>query len=157
MICRRLEARPNVSSRELFDDLCAQFPGRYHRNQPYTLAVRVRAWRVAARARGREIGSLSYWQFNRRDRRRPDPFQAHWKEMLEHLESDPGQTALELLIEFKVRYPDRYTSRHLRTLQRRLKVWRRGKVQELICEMQGFKRDVSTESPSVPELLTPEA
>lgn len=157
IICRRLEARPNMSSRELFDDLCAQFPGRYHRNQLYTLAVRVRAWRAAARARGREIGSLSYRQFNRRDRRRPDPFQAHWKEMLEHLESDPDQTALELLIEFKARYPDRYTSRHLRTLQRRLKIWRREKVQELICEMQGFTRDVSTEAQSVPELLTPEA
>jgi hypothetical protein len=157
MICRRLEARPNMNSRELFDDLCAQFPGRYHRNQLYTLAVRVRAWRADARARGVEIGRISYRQFKRRARRRPDPFQAHWEQMLEYLDSDPDQTALELLIEFKARYPDRYTGRHLRTLQRRLKAWRREKVQQLICETQDFTQDVSAEPRSVRELLTPEA
>ena len=77
--------------------------------------------------------------------------------MLAHLESDPDQTALELLIEFKARYPDRYAGRHLRTLQRRLKIWRREKAQQLVCEMQEFTRDVSAQSGSVPELLTPEA
>jgi len=62
--------------------------------------------------------------------------------MLQRLDADPDQTALELLIDFQVRYPDRYNARHLRTLQRRLKAWRREAVQRLICEMQGLTQDV---------------
>ena len=55
--------------------------------------------------------------------------------MLRSLDSDPDQTALQLLIDFQGRYPDRYDERNLRTLQRRLKTWRREAVQRLICEM----------------------
>jgi hypothetical protein len=67
--------------------------------------------------------------------------------MLQCLDGDPDQTALQLLIDFQGRYPGRYDDRHLRTLQRRLKTWRREAVQRLICEMPGLAKNVG----SVPE------
>ena len=90
------------------------------------------------------IGKRSHRNTESRARRRPDPFQGHWVEMLKCLEDDPDQTALQLLTEFQARYPDQYSDRYLRTLQRRLKVWRREAVQRLICEMQGFTKNVGS-------------
>jgi hypothetical protein len=52
---------------------------------------------------------------------RPDPFKAHWAEMLECLEARPDQTALELLLEFRARYPERYTYRE--AVERKLEVF----------------------------------
>jgi integrase-like protein len=144
LVCRRLESRPNISASELFDDLRAQYPGRFHCGQLNAFIHRVRLWRDDARARGVMIGKRTHRNTKSRARRRPDPFQAHWAEMLQRLDADPDQTALELLIDFQARYPDRYNSRHLRTLQRRLKIWRREAVQRLICEMQGFTTNVGS-------------
>jgi len=53
------------------------------------------------------------------------------------MDQDPDQTGRELINEMIVRFPTKYTSRHLRTLQRRLKVWRKDAVQKLIMEMEG--------------------
>jgi Integrase core domain len=144
LVCRRLEARPNINASELFDELRAQYPGRFHCGQLNAFIHRVRLWRDDARARGVAIGKRTHRNTDTRGRRRPDPFQAHWAEMLHRLDADPDQTALELLIDFQARYPDRYNSRHLRTLQRRLKIWRRDAVQRLICEMQGFTTNVGS-------------
>ena len=81
-------------------------------------------------SRGVVINRLKYRCLTKKPRgRRPDPFDVHWAQMLQCLEAQPDQTALELLIEFQARYPERYSSRHLRTLQRRLKVWRQEAVQ----------------------------
>jgi hypothetical protein len=55
--------------------------------------------------------------------------------MLECLEENPDQTALELLVEFKVRYPGCYSQRQLHTLQKRVRVWRQQAVQRLIDEV----------------------
>jgi hypothetical protein len=110
-----------------------------------TLTSRVRVWREDARARGVEIGPLRYRQSPiPRTRRRPDPFEAHWPELLPCLAADPDQTGRELFNTLQGRYPGHYTSGQLRTLQRRLKVWRRQAVQQLICEMQDFTEDVSS-------------
>jgi hypothetical protein len=144
LVCRRLESRPNISASELFDELRAQYPGRFHCGQLNAFIHRVRLWRDDARARGVMIGKRTHRNTKSRARRRPDPFQAHWAQMLQRLDADPDQTALELLIDFQARYPDRYNSRHLRTLQRRLKIWRREAVQRLICEMQGFTTNVGS-------------
>jgi hypothetical protein len=46
----------------------------------------------------------------------PDPFKADRPEVLECLEAQPDQTALELLIEFRARYPERYSMRNLSAL-----------------------------------------
>jgi len=43
------------------------------------------------------------------------------EEMAQWLEQRLDQTALELLIEFQVRYPGRYSLRQLSTLQKRVK------------------------------------
>jgi hypothetical protein len=63
--------------------------------------------------------------------------------MLRCLDSDPDQTALQLLTDFQGRYPDRY-DRHLRTLQRRLKTWRREAVQRLICQMPALAKNATS-------------
>jgi hypothetical protein len=64
--------------------------------------------------------------------------------MLEWLEDHPDQTAVELLTEFEARYPGLYRRSHLRTLRRRLQVWRREAIQRLICKMQEHTHDVSS-------------
>jgi hypothetical protein len=57
-------------------------------------------------------------------RTRPDPFEAHWPEVVELVEAAPGleaKTIFELLVE---RHPDCYEPGQLRTLQRKLRGWR---------------------------------
>jgi hypothetical protein len=52
--------------------------------------------------------------------------------MVRHLEAQPDQTALELLVEFQARYPERYHLRNLSALHRRVRVWRREAAKQLI-------------------------
>lgn len=63
--------------------------------------------------------------------------------MTQHLESQPDQTALELLIEFQARYPGRYSLRNLDTLQRGVRAWRRQEVERLICELKLHTADTA--------------
>jgi len=143
LIARRLDARPNMNATELFEELRAQYPGRFHPGQRATLTNHVRRWREDARARGVEIGRIHYRQSSTpRTRRRPDPFEKHWPEMLPCLAADPDQTGRELFNTFTAKYPGYYTPGQLRTVQRRLKIWRRDAVQQLICEMKEFTQDV---------------
>jgi hypothetical protein len=65
--------------------------------------------------------------------------------MLECLEERPDQTALAMLLEFRARYPERYTLRQLSTMQRRLQVWRRQAVKRLICDGKELTLDVAAE------------
>jgi hypothetical protein len=94
LVCRRLESRPNVNASELFDELRVQYPGRFHCGQLGAFIRRVRLWRDDARARGIEIGKRSHRNTKTRGRRRPDPFQSHWVELLQWLEADPDQCTL---------------------------------------------------------------
>jgi hypothetical protein len=136
LVCRRLEGFPNITSTQLFEELCIQFPGRFHPKHVDRLAKRVKLWRQDARARGVVIGPLKYRCIKKPRGRGPGPqrFVAHWAEMLEYLEARPDQTAVELLTEFQARYPGIYSRSHLRTLRRRLQAWRRQAIQRLICE-----------------------
>lgn len=84
--------------------------------------------------------------------------------MTQWLEEHPDQTAVELLTEFQARYPGLYRRNHLRTLRRRVQVWRREAIQRLIFELQEHSQDVSSTSEgktvhgqSETELLTPSA
>ena len=164
LVCRRLEGCPNINSTQLFEELCAQFPGRFNPFQRKTLSKRVKIWRQDARARGVIIDHLKYRNLNNKPRgRRPDPFKAHWAEMLQCLEAQPDQTAVELLIEFRARYPEHYSLRQLCTLERRVRVWRREAVQRLMCQMKNLTQDCIAiayhyrSSPKLPESLPPPA
>ncbi len=142
LVCRRLEGFPNINSCQLFEELCAQFPGRFNPYQRKTLSKRVKIWRRDARARGVITDHLHYRNLNHKPRGiRPDPFGAHWAEMLQSLEAQPDQTAVELLIEFRARYPEHYSTRQLCTLERRVRTWRRGAIQRLMCEMTNLTQD----------------
>src|SRR6185312_15590215 len=146
IVCRRLEGCPNINSSQLFEELCAQFPGRFNSYQRKTLTKRVKKWRQDARARGMVIDHIKWRNLNHKPRGiRPDPFKAHWSEMLECLEERPDQTALELLLEFPARYPERYTLRQHSTMQRRLRAWRREAVKRLICDSKGLTENVAAE------------
>ena len=142
LVCRRLEGCPNINSSQLFEELCTQFPGRFNPWQLNTLTKRVKVWRQDARARGVVIDHIKWRNLNHKPRGlRPDPFKAHWTEMLQCLEANPDQTALELLIEFRARYPKYYSLRQLCTLERRVRAWRREAVQRLICNMQSLTQN----------------
>jgi hypothetical protein len=146
LVCRRLEGFPNITSAQLFDELCIQFPGRFHPKHVNRLAKRVKQWRQDARARGVVIGRLKYRRFSSKPRGRgpgPQSCTAHWAEMVQWLEENPDQTAIELLTEFQARYPGIYSRSHLRTLRRRVQVWRREAIQRLICKIKDLTQDVT--------------
>jgi hypothetical protein len=136
IVARRLEGMPNISAMQLFDELCIQFPGRFTPRQYPALLRRVNRWRQDAHDRGVSVFTKTYRVFNDKwSGRKRDIFADHWTEMLECLEEDPDQTALELLVEFQVRYPGCYSQRQLHTLQKRVRVWRQQAVQRLINEV----------------------
>jgi Integrase core domain len=146
LVCWRLERTPNITSTQMFEELCAQFPGRFHPWHDRRLMKRVKAWREEARARGVVIGPRKHRYPVKRARGRDYGLQsctAHWAEMVQWLEEHPDSTGVELLTEFQARYPGCYNRSHLRTLRRRLGVWRRQTIQRLICEMKGLTQDVS--------------
>lgn len=146
LVCRRLEGFPNITSTQLFEELCIQFPGRFHPKHVNRLAKRVKLWRQDARARGVVIGRLKYRRFSNKPRGRgpgPQRFVDHWPQMLQYLESHPDITAVELLTEFQARYPGFYSGAHLRTLRRRVQAWRREAIQRLIYEMKEVTHNVS--------------
>jgi hypothetical protein len=136
IVARRLEGMPNISAMQLFDELCIQFPGRFTPRQYPALLRRVNRWREDARRRGVSVRTKTYRVFNDKwSGRKRDIFADHWTEMVECLEEYPDQTALELLVEFQVRYPGRYSQRQLHTLQKRVRAWRQQAVQRLINEV----------------------
>jgi len=148
IVCRRLEGLPNINVRQLFDELCVQFPGRFGSKQYRTLLRRINLWRQDARGRGVTIGTKTYRRFGDKPRgRRPDMFSDHWHEMVRCLEANPDQTALELLVEFQARYPGQYSLHKLRTLQKRVKAWRLESVERLICEVGNHTYDLSSTDP----------
>ena len=67
-----------------------------------------------------------------RGRRRPDPFVAVTAQMHAWFDAEPWRTARELLERLQNEQPGIYPARQLRTLQRRLKEWRRDKAHELV-------------------------
>ena len=65
-------------------------------------------------------------------RRRPDPFAAVTTELRGWFEAEPWHTARELLERLQAQYPSVYPDRQLRTLQRRLKEWRREAAHRMV-------------------------
>jgi hypothetical protein len=57
-------------------------------------------------------------------RTREDPFADVWSDLRTQLEINPGLEAKTLFDHIQRKYPGRYPDGQLRTLQRRIKVWR---------------------------------
>ena len=73
----------------------------------------------------RGIGKLpSEIQVSHTWRTRPDPFAEVWEEVAVQLAAHPGLQAKTLFVDLQRRYPGRFADGQLRTLQRRIKVWR---------------------------------
>lgn len=74
-----------------------------------------------------------YW------RTRPDPFADVWPEVLYWLGEDPDATAKSLFERLMVKYPGKFQSGQLRTLQRRVQEWRCVMARELVfaCNEKG--------------------
>jgi hypothetical protein len=69
----------------------------------------------------------------RRDwRTRADPFETVWPEILLWLDAEPDRTAKELLGRLRGEHPGQFPERLLRTLQRRVKQWRRDAARRLV-------------------------
>ena len=68
----------------------------------------------------------------KRGRRRPDPLAAATARLHDWFEAEPWRTARELLERLQDEQPGTYPVGLLRTLQRRLKAWRRNKAHELV-------------------------
>jgi len=65
-------------------------------------------------------------------RTRADPFADVWDEVCGWLEAEPDATATTLFERLRDRYPDRYKPGQLRTLQRRVRGWRRSVARKLV-------------------------
>jgi hypothetical protein len=70
-----------------------------------------------------------------RRRRRPDLFGAVTPELRTWFEAEPWRTSRELLERLQVKHPGVYPDQQLRTLQRRVKAWRRELAQKMVFGM----------------------
>ena len=70
-------------------------------------------------------------------RTRKDPFEGVWPEILLWLQEDPEATAQSLFERLHQRYPGRFARGQLRTLQRRIREWRRAPARELVYTCLG--------------------
>jgi hypothetical protein len=68
----------------------------------------------------------------KRSRRRPDPFAAVTAELRGWFEAEPWHTSRELLERLQAERPGVYPDGQLRTLQRRLKEWRREAAHRMV-------------------------
>jgi hypothetical protein len=65
-------------------------------------------------------------------RTRKDPFEAVWPRILGWLQDQPDRTGAELLERLQAENPEQFPDNQLRTLQRRLKLWRRAAARKLV-------------------------
>ena len=78
-------------------------------------------------------------------RTRPDPFEGVWCEVLGWLQQQPDTAAADLMDRLIRRYPERYSRRQLRTLQRRVSKWRGVMAKQLVyasAESRGAKSEL---------------
>ena len=68
----------------------------------------------------------------RRWRTRKDPFASAWAEVESWLHAEPDMAAKALFKRLRGKYPDTYSAGQLRSLQRRVQVWRKAMARRLI-------------------------
>jgi len=86
------------------------------------------AWRAGEVRPTHRLGPkpARYW------RTRTDPFADVWSRVVTWLDADPDRTAKELLERLRADQPSQFPDAQLRTLQRRVKAWRRAAARRLI-------------------------
>ncbi len=67
-----------------------------------------------------------------RERRRPDPLVAVTADLKAWFEASPGRSGRELLDQLQAEHPGLYPDGLLRTVQRRLKIWRADRAKQLV-------------------------
>ena len=72
-----------------------------------------------------------------RGRRRPNPLAKITDNLKTWFDEEPSQTARELLCKLQVAHPDTYSDALLRTVQRRLKIWRGDIARSLVFGASG--------------------
>lgn len=77
-------------------------------------------------------------------RTRKDPFEAVWPQLLFWLESEPDQTAKQLLARLQAEHPGAFLDGQLRTLQRRVSEWRRAAARKLVFSSVVNKESVAS-------------
>jgi hypothetical protein len=70
--------------------------------------------------------ALRHWRTHK------DAFEAVWPRVLGWLEEEPDRTSAELLVRLEAEYPGQFPDAQLRTLQRRVKTWRRAAARKLV-------------------------
>jgi len=80
-------------------------------------------------------------------RTRPDPFAGVWTEILGWLQSEPEIDACAILGRLQARYPGRYPDGQLRTLQRRIKEWRRVLARNFVFQEQSMRPNKTVVAP----------
>jgi len=102
--------------------------GPGHENLDQFLAQLPRLWRDGEVRPTHRTKSAKprYW------RTRKDPFKGLWYEILGWLHQTPDATAKSLFERLQHKYPGRFANGQLRTLQRRVKEWRKIMARELV-------------------------
>ncbi len=80
-------------------------------------------------------------------RTRKDPFEAVWPQVLAWLQDEPDRNGIELLCRLQDEHPGHFSDGQLRTLQRRLNLWRRAAARKLVF-MEGSAGLLGTEGSS---------
>ena len=86
-------------------------------------------------------------------RTRRDPFETTWPGVVQWLEAEPQRTAKELFERLQREHPGMFVPGQLRTLQRRVKDWRRLAARRLLfADPTGQSQDAPVSVTTVPEL-----
>lgn len=96
-----------------------------HRERTFALAAAKAGMDEKTARRYRDAGKLSsQLAAGHTWRTRPDLFEEVWDAVQEKLELNPGLEAKTLFEDLQRRYPGRFQNGQVRTLQRRIKIWR---------------------------------
>jgi len=87
-------------------------------------------------------------------RTRLDPFESSWVIILGWLATEPELGAREILIRLEKELPEQYSTRHLRTLQRRIKDWRHQQARALVYAGASSLTNIEMANAETPSLQT---
>ena len=82
----------------------------------------------------------------KRGRRRPDPLIEVSQQLKRWFQEEPWRTGRELLEKLQVQRPDNYPDRLIRTVQRRLKIWRSEHAHALVFTHSRLAADTATDT-----------